>query len=272
MVALRGRGHIGRRVPMVAGRALAAVVDPLVRRQMSRTRGRLRLRGMTTTHRLVLHEHPFAAFCWKPLIALYELGLPFERHVVGDEAARRELAKIWPLAKIPVLRDETADLTLPESTTIIEYLDGLAAGSPGLIPDDADGALRARLWDRFHDQYIAIPMQKIVGDTLRPEGGEDPAGVAEARRILDTAYPVLDAQLAGNAWAAGAAFTMADCAAAPALFYARVVHRWDEEAQPNITRYYRELVHRASVARVIDEARPFRDVFPMAWPEDVDVA
>lgn len=225
-----------------------------------------------TTHRLVLHEHPFAAYCWKPLIALYELGLPFERHIVTDEVARRELAKIWPLARIPVLRDDTADLMLPESTMIIEFLDGLASDSgPGLIPDDAGGALQARWWDRFHDQYIATPMQKIVGDTLRPEGGEDPEGVAEARRMLDTAYPVLDAQLSREAWTAGATFTMADCAAAPALFYARVVHRWDEEEQPNITRYYRELVQRASVARVIDEARPYRDLFPMVWPEDVDV-
>jgi glutathione S-transferase len=185
--------------------------------------------------------------------------------------ARQELAKIWPLAKIPVLRDETADLMLPESTTIIEYLDGLASGRPGLIPGDPGGALQARLWDRFHDQYIANPMQKIVGDTLRPEGCEDPEGVAEARRVLDTAYPVLDAQLGRNAWTAGTAFTMADCAAAPALFYARVVHRWDEDAQPSITRYYRDLVQRPSVARVIDEARPYRDLFPMAWTADVDV-
>jgi glutathione S-transferase len=223
-----------------------------------------------TTHRLVLHEHPFAAFCWKPLIALYELGLPFERHVVTDEASRRELAKLWPPAKIPVLRDETADLTLPESTTIIEYLDGLAPDGPQLMPADDAGALQARLWDRFHDQYIAVPMQKIVGDNLRPAGRTDPEGVDEARRTLDTAYTVLEAQLAGNAWTAGAAFTLADCAAAPALFYARVVHRWDEHEQPSLTRYYRDLMHRASVARVVEEARPYRGLFPMSWPADVD--
>ncbi len=170
-----------------------------------------------------------------------------------------------------MLVDETAGMVLPESTTIIEYLDGLAPGGVSLVPAEAAAALQARLWDRFHDQYIANPMQKIVGDNLRPEGLGDPQGVAEARRILDTAYPVLDAQLAREAWTAGAAFTMADCAAAPALFYARVVHRWDEEAQPNITRYYRDLVGRPSVARVIDEARPYRDLFPMAWPADVDV-
>ncbi|HEV7496385.1 glutathione S-transferase family protein [Baekduia sp.] len=221
------------------------------------------------TNHLILHEHPFAAYCWKPLIALYELELPFERHVVTDEASRQELAKIWPLAKIPVLVDETAGMVLPESTTIIEYLDALADGA--LVPANAADALQARLWDRFHDQYVANPMQKIVGDNLRPEGGEDPEGVAEARRTLDTAYPVLDAQLARIPWTAGATFTVADCAAAPALFYARAIHRWDETNHPNINRYYRELVNRPSVARVIDEARPYRELFPMSWPADIDV-
>jgi glutathione S-transferase len=223
-----------------------------------------------TTHRLVLHEHPFAAYCWKPLIALYELGLPFERHTVTDEASRQELAEIWPLAKIPVLRDETAGLTLPESTTIIEYLDALAPGPPRLVPADPAAALQARLWDRFHDQYIANPMQKIVGDNLRPDGRTDPEGVEEARRTLDTAYTVLEAQLAGSTWTAGPEFSLADCAAAPGLFYTHAIHRWDETNHPNITRYYRELMQRPSVARVVDEARPFRDLFPMAWPADVD--
>jgi glutathione S-transferase len=241
--------------------------DPLVRLRMSRTRSQLRPRHMT--NHLILHEHPFAAYCWKPLIALYELELPFERHIVTDEASRQELAQIWPLAKIPVLVDETAGMVLPESTTIIEYLDALAAGT--LVPADATLALQARLWDRFHDQFIANPMQKIVGDNLRPEGREDPEGVAEARRTLDTAYPVLDAHLARTTWTAGAAFTLADCAAAPALFYARAVHRWNETNHPNITRYYRDLVHRPSVARTIDEARSFRNLFPMPWPEDIDV-
>jgi glutathione S-transferase len=223
-----------------------------------------------TTHRLVLHEHPFASFCQKPLVALYELGLPFERHIVTDEASRRELAELWPPAKIPVLRDETAGLTLPESTTIIEYLDGLAPEGPRLVPADAADALQARLWDRFHDQYIAAPMQKIVGDNLRPDGRGDPEGVDEARRTLDTAYTVLDEQVADNAWTAGATFTLADCAAAPALFYARVVHRWNEDDQPNITRYYRDLRQRPSFARVVEEARPSRELFPMSWPPDVD--
>jgi glutathione S-transferase len=224
-----------------------------------------------TAHRLVLHQHPFAAFCQKPLVALYELDLPFESRLVADDASRRALAALWPLAKMPVLLDETADLVLPESTTIIEYADGLAAGGPTLVPGEPAAALQARLWDRFHDQYVAGPMQKIVGDALRPADRGDADGVAEARSSLETAYAILDAQLAlTGAWTAGRTFTIADCAAAPALFYARAVHRWDESGQANITRYYRELMHRPSVARVVDEARPYRELFPLPWPTDVD--
>jgi glutathione S-transferase len=220
--------------------------------------------------RLVLYQHPFAAFCWKALVALYELGLPFESHLVEGEEGRAELAALWPIASIPVLRDDSAGVTLPESTTIIEHLDCFVAERPRLVPDDPEAALHARLWDRFHDGYVAGPLQKIVGDSLRPEGRADPEGVAEARRTLDTAYAVLDDQLAAHPWTAGPDFGLADCAAAPALFYARVVHRWDEERHANITRYYRDLVARSSVARVIAEARPYRGLFPLPWPDDLD--
>jgi glutathione S-transferase len=219
---------------------------------------------------LVLHQHPFAAFCQKALVALYELDLAFSTHLVDGRDGRAELAELWPMASIPVLRDESADLTIPESTTIIEYLDSLAADGPRLIPADRAEALQARLWDRFFDQHVAGPMQKIVGDRLRPEGRNDPEGVAEARLTLDTAYRVLDDHLAQRAWAAGAAFTVADCAAAPALFYTRAVHRWDPDAHVNITRYYRDLMARRSVARVVDEARSWRDIFPLPWPADMD--
>jgi glutathione S-transferase len=223
-----------------------------------------------TTTTLVLHEHPFAAFCQKVLVALYELDLPFRTHLVDGADARAELADLWPMASIPVLRDESANLTIPESTTIIEYLDSIAPSGPRLVPAAPADALQARLWDRFFDQHIAGPMQKIVGDRLRPAGREDPEGVAEARRTLDAAYAALDARLAQRAWAAGVAFTLADCAAAPALFYARAVHRWDHDARAGITRYYRALMARRSVARVVDEARPWRHVFPLPWPVDID--
>jgi glutathione S-transferase len=218
---------------------------------------------------LVLYQHPFASYCQKVLIALYELDLPFDSHLVEGAEGRAELARLWPMAGIPVLRDEDADLTLPESTTIIEYLDGLVA-APALVPADAGEALQARLWDRFGDHHLATPMQKIVGDALRPEGRDDPEGVAEARRLLDTAYGVLDVRLGDRPWAGGASFTVADCAIFPALFYLRAVNRWDTDAHAHITRYYRELLARPSIARVVEEARPFRDVFPLPWPADQD--
>jgi glutathione S-transferase len=220
---------------------------------------------------LVLHQHPFASYCQKVLIALYELDLPFSTHLVDDADDRSELAaSLWPMGSIPVLRDESADLTLAESTTIIEYLDDVAADGSRLIPADLGEALQARLWDRFFDQHVATPMQKIVGDSLRPEGRSDPEGVGEARSTLDTAHAVLDAHLADRTWATGATFTLADCAAAPALFYTRAVHRWDQRGQLNVTRYYRDLMARPSIARVVDEARPWRDIFPLPWPPDMD--
>ncbi len=218
---------------------------------------------------LTLHEHPFAAYCWKPLVALFERDLPFERHFVGGEADRARLGELWPMASIPVLVDDAAGLTLPESTTIVEYLDG-HGDAPVMVPSEPAAALQARLWDRVFDGHVMTPMQKIVGDSLRAQGRGDPEGVAEARATLDRAYALLDEHLGGSGWAAAAAFTLADCAAAPALFYARVVHRWDEDGLDSLTRYYAELTARPSVARVIDEAREYRDVFPLPWPDYAD--
>jgi len=226
---------------------------------------------MERSPNLVLHQHPFASYCQKVLIALYELDLPFRTHLVDGAEDRAELAAtLWPMGSIPVLRDESADLTLPESTTIIEYLDELGAGGSQLIPADRGEALQARLWDRFFDQHVATPMQKIVGDSLRPASRNDPEGVGEARRTLETAYAFLDARLAERAWATGPAFTLADCAAAPALFYMRAIHRWDERGQRNVARYYRDLMERPSIRRVVDEARPWREIFPLPWPADMD--
>jgi glutathione S-transferase len=211
---------------------------------------------------LTLYEHPFAAYCWKALIALYERDVPFERAMVGGDDDRAKLAELWPMASIPVLVDDAAGLTLPESTTIVEYLDRYSDADP-LIPVDPAAALGARLWDRVSDGHVMTPMQKIVGDNLRPEGRGDPQGVADAHDALDRAYSMLDAHLSGAGWAAGERFTLADCAAAPALHYARVVHRWEEDRLANLTRYFRALMTRPSVARVVDEAREYRVFFPM---------
>ncbi|HTT93429.1 MAG TPA: glutathione S-transferase family protein [Solirubrobacterales bacterium] len=215
---------------------------------------------------LVLHEHPFASYCWKALIALYERGVPFEPHLVRDEADRAELARLWPPAGIPVLVDGEAGLTVPESTAVVEYLDGLGAAPP-LIPADPAAALQARLWDRVLDGQVMTPMQKIVADSLRPDDSRDAYGVAQARVELERAYALLDGHLEGKRWVAGTGFTLADCAAAPSLFYARVVHRWDEERLAELTRYYEDLIARPSVKRVIEEAGEYRHLFPLPWPD-----
>lgn len=204
---------------------------------------------------MILYQHPFAAYCWKALIALYELEIPFERVLVEDRAP---LAEIWPMASIPVLVD--GDLVLPESTTIVEHLGGL-------LPEDPAAAQQARLWDRLCDNHVMNQMQKIVADALRGEDEKDPAGVVEAKATLDRAYALLDTHLADKPFMAGEAFTVADCAAAPALFYGLVVHPWD--GLPNLTRYFEAITARPSVARVIDEARPFRPLFPLPWPDRV---
>jgi glutathione S-transferase len=210
---------------------------------------------------LTLHEHPFAAYCWKAKIAIEERGVPVELRIVEGEEGRERLAQLWPMASIPVLVD--GSLVLPESTTIVEYLDGFGAADP-LVP-----GLQARLWDRVIDGHVMTPMQKIVGDSLRPEGRRDPEGVEQAHAELERAYALLDGHLDG-AWLAGEAFTLADCAAAPALHYARVLHRWDEPALPRLTRYFGALMARPSVVRVVDAARPYRSLFPLPWPDDVD--
>lgn len=215
---------------------------------------------------LTLHEHPFASYCWKALIALYEREVPFEPHLVLDEADRAELARLWPPASIPVLVDGENGLTVPESTAVVEYLDRFGPAPP-LIPADPAAALQARLWDRVLDGQVMAPMQKIVADSLRPEDSHDAYGVAQARSELGRAYELLDGHLAGKRWVTGARFTLADCAAAPSLFYARVVHRWDEERLPELTRYYEDLSARHSVARVIEEASEYRHLFPLPWPE-----
>ncbi|HEX6388590.1 MAG TPA: glutathione S-transferase family protein, partial [Solirubrobacteraceae bacterium] len=142
---------------------------------------------------LTLHEHPFAAYCWKALIAIAERDLAVERRFVGDEADRAALAELWPPASIPLLVD--GDLVVPESTAIVEHLDG-HGDAPPLVPAERAAALQARIWDRVIDGQVMTPMQKVVLDSLRPEDARDTHGVAEARATLDGAYALLDDQLA----------------------------------------------------------------------------
>ena len=209
---------------------------------------------------LELHYHPLSSFCHKVLTALYEKDLPFERVVVnfGDPESRARYLALWPIGKIPALRD--GERTVVESTIIIEYLDGYDPARPRLVPDGRD-ALGVRFWDRFFDHYLHYPMQKIVGDRLRPEGQRDPAGVAEAEDRIRLAYRMIDEEMRDRTWVAGDGFTLADCAAAPPLFYANTL--LPIGAGHGATRAYLDrLKARPSYGRALREAEPFFHLFP----------
>jgi glutathione S-transferase len=212
---------------------------------------------------LTLYFHPLASFCQKVLVALYESGTPFSPHIVdlGDAAASAPFRKLWPIAKIPVLRDEAKDRTIPESSIIIEYLDQHYPGRTPLVPADPDLARQTRMRDRFYDLCVDMPMQKIVTDRLRPAGRHDPHGVDEAKALLQTALGMVDQEMATRTWAMGDAFSMADCAAAPALFYADKVMRFGDTHR-NAARYLVRLTERPSYARALEEARPYFALFP----------
>jgi glutathione S-transferase len=212
---------------------------------------------------LKLYFHPLSSFSQKVLIALYENDTPFEPHIVdfGDEASRREFLELWRMGKFPVLKDEARDWMVPETSIIIEYLDQHYPGPARFIPVDPDIARQMRLRDRFFDLYINVPMQKIVGDRLRAEGQHDPFGVEEARRLLSTALELVDGAMGSKEWAAGAEFSMADCAAAPALWYANEVQPFAEK-HPNANAYLQRLMKRPSFARALREAEPYLRYFP----------
>ena len=214
---------------------------------------------------LELHSHPFASFCQKVLIALYENETPFEAHLVdlGNEKSRAAFYALWPVGKMPLLRDTARSRVVVETSIIIEYLAQFYPGKAQLLPADAALALETRMQDRFYDLYVSEPMQKIVGDRLRPKDQRDAFGVNAARAQLRTSYAIIEKQMAGRTWAAGEAFTMADCSAAPALFYSAWVEPF-AEGFPNVARYFDRLQARPSFARVVEEARPFRHFFPQA--------
>jgi glutathione S-transferase len=207
---------------------------------------------------LALYFHPFSSFCQKVLIALYENDTPFAPHIVdlGDEPSRAAFLKIWPIGKFPVLRDEAKDRTIPESSIIVEYLAQHYPGRTQLVPVDADLAWQTRMRDRFYDLYVNVPMQKIVTDRLRPAGRNDPHGVQEAKTLLKAALDLVDQEMATRTWTMGDAFGMADCAAAPALFYADKVMPF-RETHRNAAAYFERLKERPSYARALKEAQPY---------------
>ena len=215
---------------------------------------------------LKLYAHPFSSYCQKVLIALYENDTPFEFRMLapGDEQAAAEHGALWPLKRMPVLVD--AGRTVVEASIIVEHLGLHHPGPVRLIPEAPRAALDVRMMDRFFDNYIMTPMQKIVGDSIRAPENRDPYGVAQARELLDTAYGWLDDTMTDREWATGSTFTLADCAAAPALFYADWAHPIGR-ARSNVHAYRRRLLARPSVARAVDEARPYRPFFPLGAPD-----
>ena len=213
---------------------------------------------------LTLYAHPFSSYCQKVLIALWEHEIAFTYRHLEEPGAGQELAALWPIGRFPVLVDD--GLTVVESSIIIEHLDQGQPGAPRFIPTDRDAALEVRFMDRFFDNYVMSAMQKPVAEVLRADGGRKEDALAEAARALETAYAWLEARLDGPTWAAGGDFSMADCAAAPSLFYADWVHQVGD-AFPRLRAYRSRLLARPSFARAVEEARPYRSYFPLGAPD-----
>ena len=212
---------------------------------------------------LTLYSHPFSSYCQKVLTALWENDVPFDYRHLEHPGAMDELAALWPIRKFPVLVDDGKPIV--ETSIIIEYLDRKYPGAVRFIPD-GDSALEVRLMDRFFDLYVMDAMAKPVAEAMKGEGGRMEEARSEAGVALDKAYAWLEDRLAGRIWAAGDDFTMADCAAAPALFYADWVHEI-APAFPRLRDYRARLLSRPSFARAVEEGRPYRHYFPLGAPD-----
>ena len=212
--------------------------------------------------RPTLHYHPLSSYCHKLLIALDELGVEVDKQLLnlGDPAERAAFVAQSPMGKMPLLVDEGRPVL--ETSIIIEHLQRRhAPAGRALIPTDPEQALEVRLWDRLFDLYVMTPMQAHTADLLRPPGERDPVNVAKAREGLLTAYAMIDRHLDGRTWVAGEAFTMADCAAAPSLFYA-VSYVPLPVGHVRLAAYFERLMDRPSVARTVDQAKPFFRFYP----------
>jgi glutathione S-transferase len=208
-----------------------------------------------------LYYHPLSSFCWKVLIALYENDTPFDPVLVdlGNPASRDPFLKLWPVGKFPVIED--GGRLVPESSIIVEYLDRHYPGRTRFIPADPDQARQMRMRDRFFDLNIHIHMQKVIGDRTRPAGKKDPFGVDDARQKMATALSMVEADIASHEWAFENTFSMADCAAAPALFYADRIEPLAPK-YPSTNAYLERLKARPSFARCLKEAEPYFHMFP----------
>ena len=210
---------------------------------------------------LTLYYHPLSSYCHKVLIALYEAGTSFDAEIIdlGNEAQRATLGSHWALCKFPVIYDSDRDRSLPESSTIIEYLDRYYPGNKPLIPIDGESAIEVRLWDRIFDNYVHTPVQQIVGDRIQ----QAHAGMAGQYSLLEATYRLIDRQVAARDWAAHEEFSLADCAAAPALFYANTLQPLPPELD-HLCGYFERLMERPSVRRTVAQARPYFPFYPFA--------
>ena len=215
---------------------------------------------------LQLFAHPFSSYSQKALIGLYENDIPFTLRKLSsdDPATAEEFAALWPIQRFPILVEDGR--TILEASTIIEYLQARHPGPVRLIPEDPDAAVEVRMLDRVFDNYVMTPQGKCVFDAIRAPEARDVQGVAEARALLDTTYAWLDQRMAGREWAVGESFTLADCAAAPSLFYADWTHPIPAQLV-NLHAYRRRLLARPSYARAVDEGRPYRHFFPLGAPD-----
>lgn len=213
---------------------------------------------------IALYEHPLSSYAQKAKTAFYEKGVAFESKLLdGSEPVASEFAALSPLGKFPLVTD--GDRVIFESTAIIEYLDVAFPDTPPLIPADPMTAVEARMWDRFFDNYFQTPFQRIVGKAI----GREVCDELKLRGQLETAYAMLDNHMAGREWAVGDAFSIADCSAAPALLYADWTHAIPKE-HANVWAYRDRLLARPSYARALDEARPYRHMYPLGAPTDRD--
>ena len=206
---------------------------------------------------LTLYAHPLSSYCWKALAALYENNTPFELALLESPESWAAFKRLWPIGKMPLLQDSDRGAVVPEASIVIEYLDQHYRGATRFIPDDADAAREVRLKDRLFDLYLQGPMQRITNEILSPERSN--TAITQAKEQLRTAYGVLEQHFEGP-FAAGESFSMADCAALPALFYGDT--RTPLTGFPKLTAYLERLKQRPSIARVLNEAAPYLHMVP----------
>jgi glutathione S-transferase len=213
---------------------------------------------------LTLYFHPLSSYCHKALIALYENGTPFETVLVnlGDPQSASAFKAIWPVGKFPVLRDDANGRVIPESTSIIEYVAQHHPGPVTLIPEQPEAAFEVRARDRFYDLHVHTHMQRIIGERLRPAESKDAYGLEQAKAGLAVALALAEKEMASRTWAAGEEFSMADCAAAPPLFYLDFAVEPVAGSYPNLAAYLARLKQRPSYARALKEAEPYLHFVP----------